>query len=172
MAFKNVEVKARSDNHEFLRSYLLEHGAEFKGIDHQVDTYFVVPSGRLKLRQGNVENNLIFYNRGDKSDPKQSNIAFSEVDAKSNVKEVLELALGVLVEVDKTREIYFIDNVKFHIDTVKGLGSFMEIEAIDYEGFIGVDKLRDQCNFYMKELRIREDDLLTNSYSDMILELN
>lgn len=172
MAFKNVEVKARSDNHEFLRSYLLEHGAEFKGIDHQIDTYFVVPSGRLKLRQGNVENNLIFYNRGDKSDPKQSNIAFSEVDAKSNVKEVLELALGVLVEVDKTREIYFIDNVKFHIDTVKGLGSFMEIEAIDYEGFIGVDKLRDQCNFYMKELRIREDDLLTNSYSDMILELN
>lgn len=172
MAFKNVEVKARSDNHEFLRSYLLEHGAEFKGIDHQIDTYFIVPSGRLKLRQGNVENNLIFYNRGDKSGPKQSNIVFSEVDAKSNVKEVLELALGVLVEVDKTREIYFIDNVKFHIDTVKGLGSFMEIEAIDYEGSIGVDKLRDQCNFYMKELRIRKDDLLTNSYSDMILELN
>ena len=32
---------------------------------------------------------------------------------------------------DKKREIYFIHNVKFHIDNVKNLGTFIEIEAID-----------------------------------------
>lgn len=170
MAFKNVEIKAKSNNHEAIRKYLNDRGAEYKGVDHQVDTYFVVPNGRLKLRQGNVENNLIFYNRSNQSGPKQSDIAFSKVAPDSNIREVLEMALGVLVEVDKKREIYFIENVKFHIDTVEHLSTFMEIEAIDYDGSIGIEKLREQCSFYMNELQIQRGDLLTSSYSDMLLE--
>lgn len=35
---------------------------------------------------------------------------------------------------------------------VKNLGSCMVIEAIDHSGTIGVEKLQEQCNFYMKEL--------------------
>lgn len=46
----------------------------------------------------------------------------------------------------------------------------MEIEAIDYDGVIGVEKLQEQCSFFMNELHVREEDLLTNSYSDMLLE--
>lgn len=170
MAFKNVEIKAKSNNHEVIRKYLNDRSAEFKGIDHQVDTYFVVPNGRLKLRRGNVENNLIFYNRDNQSGPKQSDIAFSKIAPDSKIREVLDMALGVLVEVDKKKEIYFIENVKFHIDTVEDLGTFMEIEAIDYDGVIGVEKLQEQCSFFMNELHVREEDLLTNSYSDMLLE--
>lgn len=36
-----------------------------------------------------------------------------------------------LVVVDKMREIYFIDNVKFYFDKVEGFGIFVEIEVID-----------------------------------------
>lgn len=103
MAFKNVEIKAKSNNHEVIRKYLNDRSAEFKGIDHQVDTYFVVPNGRLKLRRGNVENNLIFYNRDNQSGPKQSDIAFSKIAPDSKIREVLDMALGVLVEVDKKK---------------------------------------------------------------------
>lgn len=74
MALRNVEIKARCHNHELLRSYLKEHGAEYSGLDHQVDTYFVVSGGRLKLRQGNVENNLIFYDRGNQSGQKSGQL--------------------------------------------------------------------------------------------------
>ena len=148
MAFKNVEIKAKSNNHEVIRKYLNDRSAEFKGIDHQVDTYFVVPNGRLKLRRGNVENNLIFYNRDNQSGPKQSDIAFSKIAPDSKIREVLDMALGVLVEVDKKREIYFIENVKFHIDTVEDLGTFMEIEAIDYDGVIGVEKTTGTMQFF------------------------
>ncbi len=66
------------------------------------------------------------------------------------------------------REIYFIENVKFHLDEVKGLGTFVEIEAIDSDGSIGKEKLLEQCNFYLQAFEIKDEDLLEKSYSDMV----
>jgi len=77
--------------------------------------------------------------------------------------------LGTLAVVDKQREIYFIDNVKFHIDNVRNLGSFVEIEAIDRNGTIGIEKLTEQCNYYMNLFKIEKNDLIDISYSDMML---
>ena len=62
----NIEIKARSANHEKIRDFLKSHGADFKGIDNQIDTYFKVNKGRLKLREGTIENHLIYYGIGDK----------------------------------------------------------------------------------------------------------
>ena len=41
------------------------------------------------------------------------------------MKETLTIAMGVLKIVKKSREIYFIDNVKFHLDQLESLGEFM-----------------------------------------------
>ena len=76
----------------------------------------------------------------------------------------------MLAVVDKKREIYFIKNVKFHIDTVVGLGEFIEIEAIDMDGSIGKDKLDSQCKEYIKLLNIMDKDLISDSYGDLILK--
>ena len=147
----------------------MSHGADFTGTDHQIDTYFKVANGRLKLREGNIENYLIFYEREDKAGPKQSNVILHKVEPGSNIKDLLTKSLGVLVVVDKMREIYFIDNVKFHLDNVQGLGTFVEIEAIDKDGNIGADKLLEQCNKYLELFNISQNNLLTNSYSDQII---
>jgi adenylate cyclase, class 2 len=69
----------------------------------------------------------------------------------------LGLGVGVLVVVDKIREIYFIDNVKFHIDVVEGIGSFIEIESIE-NATIGKQKLLDQCAQYLVLFGINESD--------------
>lgn len=169
MPHVNIEIKARTDCADEIRELLKEQKADFKGIDQQVDTYFHVPNGRLKLRQGNIENHLIHYNRPDQEGPKQSDVTLHPVADGHSLKESLARALGILVVVDKRREISFIDNVKFHIDDVKGLGSFVEIEAIDKEGVIGKEKLLEQCHYYMELLRIKESDLVSDSYSDMLL---
>ena len=71
--------------------------------------------------------------------------------------------------VDKIREIYFIDNVKFHLDSVKDLGEFVEIEAIDETGEIGKEKLHEQCSFYLNLFGIKQEELLSCSYSDLVL---
>lgn len=168
MTILNVEIKARTDNPEKIRAILEEKKADHKGTDHQVDTYFIVPEGRLKLREGNIENNLIFYRRADVKNPKSSSIDLMPVDNPEKLKAVLTRALEVKVVVNKKREIYFIDNVKFHIDEVDQLGSFIEIEAIDRTSEIGEEKLREQCRYYLDLFAIDERDLVAESYSDLL----
>lgn len=174
MAHVNIEIKARCDNPEDIRQLLEDSSAEFKGVDHQIDTYFNVPTGRLKLRQGNIENSLIFYNRPNTAGPKRADVSLFRTDTPGGAQlhETLTGALEVLVVVDKRREIYFIDNVKFHIDTIEGLGNFVEIEAIDEAGSFGTEKLQQQCNYYIELFGITNADLVNVSYSDLLLERN
>ena len=172
MAHINIEIKAKCHNQQAIREELKARNADFKGIDHQIDTYFKANEGRLKLREGNIENYLIQYLREDKEGPKKSDVTLFKSDPKSSLKEILAKALGILVVVDKQREIYFIDNVKFHLDAVKGLGTFMEIEAIDTEGNIGREKLMEQCQFFLDLFKIAIDDLISVSYSDLLLQEN
>ncbi|MFC0775633.1 class IV adenylate cyclase [Terrimonas alba] len=170
MPFLNVEIKASCSNPEAIRTYLNQHNADFRGIDKQVDTYFSVSNGRLKLREGNIENNLIFYERENQSGPKQSHFDLVKIGDAAGLKAVLTKSIGVKVVVKKIREIYFIDNVKFHIDEVPGLGSFAEIEASNINADFSRQQLQEQCDFYMKEFEIKPEDLLQFSYSDMLLE--
>ena len=170
MSITNVEIKARCSDPGKFRNILKSENADFKGIDCQTDAYFKVPRGRLKLREGNIENSLIFYNRPDTAGPKQADVCFCQLKPGSGLKEVLINALDVLVTVSKKREIYLIGNIKFHIDTVQHLGSFIEIEAIDATGQIGRDKLLVQCQQYMELFGIVDDDLVDCSYSDMLIE--
>ena len=170
MCHLNVEIKARCADHGKVRGILQSKSADFKGVDHQIDTYFKVHNGRLKLREGNIENHLIYYDRENKEGPKESKIILFKNDPGSTLKEILVHANGILAVVDKKREIYFIENVKFHIDIVKDLGSFVEIEAIDADGSIGKDRLYSQCQDYMKLFDISNKDLISVSYSDLILD--
>jgi predicted adenylyl cyclase CyaB len=170
MAHLNIEIKARTTDQERIREILFSEKADFKGTDHQTDTYFRVNSGRLKLREGKIENNLIHYQREDMEGPKRAEVTLFRTAAGSSLKDILVRSLGVLIVVDKVREIYFIGNVKFHIDQVKNLGSFVEIEAIDADGTIGKEKLYEQCNHYLQLFRISPEDLVRVSYSDLLLE--
>jgi len=165
----NIEIKARTTEQDRIREILKSNNADFKGVDHQVDTYFKVHSGRLKLREGNIENHLIYYERENIAGPKKSIVMLYKSNPDSNLKEILIKSLGVLAEVDKRREIYFIGNVKFHLDNVVGLGTFVEIEAIDKHGSVGYDMLLEQCNYYLVLLHISKDDLIETSYSDLLL---
>lgn len=172
MAHVNIEIKARCNNPDRIRRTLEAGGADFGGTDHQTDTYFNVPHGRLKLHQGNIENSLIFYDRADTVGPKRADVSLFRTCASGSeqLRQTLTAALDMLVTVDKQREIYFIDNVKFHLDTVKDLGRFLEIEAIDESGSIGAEKLQQQCEYYMELFNIPETDLVNVSYSDMLID--
>lgn len=169
MPFLNVEIKARCSNASFIRNYLVSKNADFKGVDKQTDTYFNVQHGRLKLREGNIENNLIFYKRDDTTGPKNSHFKLVKVEDAAGLKEALTDSIGVKVVVEKTREIYYIENVKFHLDELPELGAFVEIEAGNILADLSQEQLKDQCDYYIKEFGIKEKDMISNSYSDMML---
>jgi adenylate cyclase class 2 len=166
----NIEIKAKCFHPEKVEAFLLSNGARFVGLDHQKDTYFNVPSGRLKLRQGNIEQTLIFYNRPDQEGPKQSDFYLSKMTDGVATEQLLEKALGIKVVVDKYRKIFYIGNVKLHLDDVPGLGSFVEIEAGNLaDPSKTIDDLKAQCDHYMKAFEVSDSDLIHHSYSDMVL---
>jgi len=125
----------------------------------------------LKLREGVIENNLIYYERIDQEGPKLSECQLTPVNNPAVLKDMLERSIGVKVIVMKKREIYFIENVKFHIDQVPGLGNFVEIEASNLNKDVSREELLRQCNYYMRELEIMETDLVNRSYSDMLIAI-
>ncbi|MBS1920941.1 MAG: class IV adenylate cyclase [Bacteroidetes bacterium] len=169
MPFINVEIKARCRNANVIRNYLQLHHAEYKGTDNQTDTYFNVIKGRLKLREGNIENNLIYYQRENKTGPKDSKFQLMKITDPVSLKEILIHAIGIKTIVQKNREIYFIKNVKFHIDIVPGLGNFVEIEAGNILADLSKEQLQEQCDYYLNEFGIQQEDLIAESYSDLLL---
>jgi predicted adenylyl cyclase CyaB len=169
MKIKNVEIKASCVDPQRIRDILLSQGARYVGRDHQIDIYYQTSFGRLKLRKGNIENALIAYTRADVDVPKLSNVLLYKTHDPASLGEILDATFNTHVVVDKQRDIYFIGNVKFHVDDVKGLGQFVEIEAIDETGTMREEMLQKQCRDFMTLLGIDDQDLLTHSYSDMIV---
>ena len=165
----NFEFKAIANDLQKLEEKLMEINPTFKGEDHQIDTYFNVTKGRLKLREGKIENALIYYERQDLPAAKQSNILLYKHLPEKSLKDILTKLHGIKVVVEKKRKIYFISNVKFHFDIVKELGTFIEVEAIDETGEIGIQKLKEQCNKFIF-FGLDQSNYINASYSDLLLE--
>lgn len=164
----NFEFKAKVADLQALEQQLLRLDPVFKGEDHQTDTYFNIAGGRLKLREGNIENALIYYEREDRPDAKTSAIILYKHNPDPSLKAMLTKIHGIKIVVVKQRKIYFINNVKFHFDTVDGLGTFIEVEAIGEEGKIPVERLKEQCDHYFSFFGLKSTDYVALSYSDLM----
>jgi predicted adenylyl cyclase CyaB len=168
----NVEIKARTFNPDQLEEILLKSGAEYVGLDYQKDIYYQVKAGRLKLRVGNIENSLIYYERADQKEAKSSHFELARFSPDIGIENVLFKALDVKVIVEKQRKIFYLQNLKIHIDHLNELGDFVEIEARDMEGEFSETELYEHCQNCMQQLNIKQADLIDISYSDMIMALN
>jgi predicted adenylyl cyclase CyaB len=168
MKIRNFEFKAKVDNLKKYEDKLLQLNPDFRGKDHQIDTYFNVSNGRLKLREGNIENALINYNRENITGSKLSEVILYKHEPDKALKEILSLQLGVKIIVNKRRKIYFIDNVKFHFDIVENLGMFIEVEAIDDAEKFTIEELKEQCEKYFTFFGLDKSNLIDKSYSDLI----
>jgi Adenylate cyclase, class 2 (thermophilic) len=166
----NFEFKAQSENNNRLEEIIISKSARFIGTDHQIDTYFNVHNGRLKLREGTIEHALIYYKRENTAGLKQSDVLLYQHNPDPTLKLILTNSLGIKVVVDKIRKIYFVDNVKIHFDDVKDLGSFVEVEAIDRDGTLGLEKIKNQCEEFRKLLNIQNDQFKAESYSDLLVK--
>jgi len=169
MPINIIEFKARVNNPQNTEQLLQSLNPVYKGEDRQVDTYFNVSQGRLKLREGNIENALIWYDRPNDAGSKQSQVLLHKHEPGTALKEILIKLHGIKVVVDKKRRIYFIENVKFHFDEVEGLGKFIEVEAIDASGELGLEKIQQQCDYYAVLFQIKPTDYIAVSYSDLLL---
>jgi len=169
MSVKNFEFKARVEETDSYEKKLNPLNPKYKGLDHQIDTYFKVKKGRLKLREGTIENALIDYEREDIKGAKRADIILYKHQPDPALKTILTKHLGIKVIVEKERKIYFVGNVKIHFDKVEDLGHFIEVEAIDRKGDIPLSDLKEQCFGFIGIFGIEYDQMVDQSYSDLLL---
>jgi adenylate cyclase class 2 len=166
---QNIEFKAELRNIEAARRQCKLIGAERVGQLRQTDTYFRLPDGRLKRREAPGEPvEWIFYHRPDRVSPKMSNYTIlTDEQAKRRWG---THSLKPWLTVTKTRELWMIEDVRIHLDTVDDLGTFIEFEAL-------VSRRFDvkMCHAAVNELRERFGPLIAEplsvSYSDMMQQI-
>jgi adenylate cyclase class 2 len=167
---KMVELKARVDDHDFLRKKLSALGAKHAGTFQQTDSYFKVPEGRLKLREVKDDSTaeLIYYERENIAGPKSDEAFILRVQEPEELKKTLKKMLTPLVVVEKVREIYRYKGTQIHLDTVKKLGKFIEFERQISDDPKRIKKDRLNLEKLMKKLKIDPNNLESLSYSDLI----
>lgn len=168
MNITNIEFKAKVSSIVEAEALLQNLDPVFKGLDHQVDTYFKVPNGRLKLREGNIEHALIQYQRSNLAGAKESSVILYKHKPDPALKQILTMQFGVLKVVDKQRKIYFINHVKFHFDHVASLGEFMEVEVINENNQFTKEELETECKRWIGFFNILPEQFVESSYSDMV----
>ena len=165
----NIEVKARCVNVQRAEENLNSIGAGLAGTFRQKDTYFKALSGRLKLREiSSDEGQVVYYERSDVAGPKRSDYEVASTSDPLSMRIVLKNIFGISVEVEKTRQVWLWENVRIHLDNVKDLGHFLELEALTEEQGIGESQSRIET--LMRALEISTDDLVKGSYGDLLGE--
>jgi predicted adenylyl cyclase CyaB len=134
----------------------------------QRDTFFGCSTGRLKLRELETgESELIFYNRADVAGAKQSHYEITPVADAASLKRLLRQAFGETAVVEKTRVLYLIGQTRVHLDVVKGLGTFLELEVVLRPGQSQAEGHEIAADL-MSRLGIPEADSIANAYADML----
>jgi predicted adenylyl cyclase CyaB len=164
----NIEIKARVQDYAGLKAKVESLSDIPVQVIPQVDTFFNIPTGRLKLRELAPDRaQLVWYARVDDTGPKRSDYQIYETENPESLKSTLGLALGVRGVVKKIRYLYLVGQTRIHLDDVDGLGYFMELEVVmqpgqtDAEGQAIAEDL-------MRKLGVAPGDLLDGAYMDMI----
>lgn len=129
----NLELKIKLEDFRATIEILKHINAEYKGILNQRDVYYSARSGLLKLRSVNGRHELIRYNRNETDGSRFSDYHVLEITS-PGAEDFFNEILPVETIVEKKRELYLYDNTRIHLDDVKELGLFLELETLVVNG--------------------------------------
>lgn len=168
---RNIEIKARVSDLPRCRARVASLAPTPPEVLAQTDTFFAVPRGRLKLRQfSDGSGELIFYERPDGAGPKGSLYSRCACPEPQAVSAVLAHALGVRGVVEKRREVFMIGRSRIHLDEVRGLGTFLEIEVVlgEREGDAEGERVAREL---LAAFGVPASDLVGRAYLDLLEDL-
>lgn len=162
----NLELKIELNSIKRIKKILREIEAEHRGTLIQKDVYYSVPNGLLKLRIENGQESLIYYNRNENRKDRWSDfdyLKFSEPGGEYFFKKLFRIEIVV----HKKRELYYFDDTRIHLDNVKSLGNFLELETLVVNG-----KTDAQIRFkkIIELLNLNTENQIRKSYRDLLLE--
>lgn len=164
----NIEIKARVADPARKRELAERLAQTPPTVLQQCDTFFPCANGRLKLRElSATEGQLIFYRRPDTPGPRQSDYSIYPTKSPASLRALLTAAFGIGKVVVKTRLLYLVGETRIHLDSVAGLGSFVELEVVlasDQSAEEGGRVARE----FMSALEIDQADLIDRAYADLL----
>jgi predicted adenylyl cyclase CyaB len=163
---KNLEVKISIKN---LKQTLIRIGklrAKKIYSSLQIDVYYQNEKGRLKVRDSEGERSVIFYNRIEDGRERWSNFHCVKVETPKEWIKFFDLFMERLVTVKKHRTLFHYKNTRIHVDRIKELGSFIELET---KVNSSRKDARKEFEFLCKYLELNMKEQILKSYSDMIL---
>jgi adenylate cyclase, class 2 len=162
----NLELKIELKNHKDVETILKKLKAEKVNEFNQKDIYYKCKSGLLKLRIEEKGESLIKYLRDEKGKNRWSEfevIHFSE----NNSEKFFKGILNTEAIVSKKRVLYMYDNTRIHLDKVKGLGYFLELETLMLKD---KDDAKKRFDFIARELKLDMKKQIKKSYRDLMLK--
>ncbi|MBZ0199157.1 MAG: class IV adenylate cyclase [Ignavibacteriaceae bacterium] len=164
----NLEIKVPVKSLSSIKKKLNKIDAEYAGTLNQTDIYYKIKKGLLKLRIENGKSQLIQYFRDEKSKDRWSDYRILELSS-DNAEEFLAGLFSAEVTVKKERKLYWYKNTRIHLDKVKGLGTFLELET---KLTSGKKDARDRFNFLIKHLQLDVNNQIRKSYRDSLRKKN
>lgn len=167
---QNIEIKVRVSSLKDIRDLAVSLGAEPQWTHDQTDTYFNVSHGRLKLRETSVDDsgNLISYSRPNETESRISQYRLMPVSDVATLKQILRETLGILVTIEKRRELLIYGSTRIHLDEVDRLGAFVELETVI--GDQSPDEAWREHQFVREKIDLYSHEPVSVSYSDLMLE--
>ena len=163
---RNVEIKAVVRDKNALLARARRLWGPSKRLE-QKDLFFPCTTGRLKLRlQKPGPSYLIAYSRPDARGPKTSCYTTAVAPEPDALAACLSAALGSGKTVVKTRFLFLSGRTRVHVDMVKGLGDFLELEVVLRSGESPA-RGRAEAERLMGILGVRPEDLLEGAYADL-----
>ena len=164
---KNLEFKVRYESLDALLPKLTDLKATHRETIHQVDTYFQNPKGRLKLRETDESDEgwLIYYERPNELESRYSIYQLCKIAKPTALKELLTAALGIKTIVKKQRSFWMFKNTRIHLDTVEGLGEFVELETV-FQGQSETEAVKEHQHV-KTALNLNAAEPIAVSYSEL-----
>lgn len=166
---RNIEIKVRAPDLDRVEAVLRDvPGARDAGVLRQRDVFLPCHTGRLKLRfQDGAPTQLILYQRADEARLRASEYRLLDVDNGEAFLAVAERAWGPQPEVRKRRRLFWVDNVRVHLDEVEGLGSFIELEAI-VDTTHDEEACHDAAQRLLRQLHLADRRPESHAYVDLL----
>jgi len=162
----NLELKIKTDSFDSFIEKLKSINAKQDSVLLQKDIYYKIPTGLLKLRIENGKKTLIFYNRDETSENRWSDFNLLKIED-DNAEEFLSKLFVVEQVVEKERELFWFNNTRIHLDEVKELGNFLELETLVIEGKTEAEK---SFNEIVRLLNLDLSKQIKKSYKNLIAE--
>jgi adenylate cyclase class 2 len=165
-----IEIKTRSEDNTKVERMLLERGATPLGELDQVDEYFNHPcrdfaetDEALRLRKDHTGKITYKGPKIDRFTKTREEIEMQIDDLDKMTAILIHLGFRSVARVKKKRKEYVLDGVTVSLDSVQGLGDFVELEVQGddaAEGRSRVERMRDRLGLAGSERR---------SYLEMLL---